>query len=61
MADDIFRKLSRGITFDRRRFRDDAEQLGIVEKREETVNKEEVNAKDNIFITRMGKLIKTFF
>jgi len=53
MADDIFRKLSRGITFNRTRFRDDAEQLGIVEKSEKSGEEDkEVNAKDNIFITR---------
>ena len=52
-ADDIFRKLSRGVSFDRRKFKDDAENLGIIEKKDEPEC--EVNAKDSIFITPMNQ------
>ena len=55
-ADDIFKKLSRGIKFDRKRFRDDAEHLGIVEKKKD--DEKEVNASDNIFITPLGKFFE---
>jgi len=51
-ADDIFRKLSRGVSFDRRKFKEDAENLGIIEKKDEPEC--EVNAKDSIFITPMN-------
>ena len=52
-ADDIFRKLSRGVSFDRRKFKEDAENLGIIEKKDEPEC--EVNAKDSIFITPMNQ------
>ena len=52
-ADDIFRKLSRGVSFDRRKFKEDAENLGIIEKQDEPEC--EVNAKDSIFITPMNQ------
>merc|ERR1712131_565765 len=52
-ADDIFRKLSRGVSFDRRKFKEDAENLGIIEKKDEP--EWEVNAKDSIFITPMNQ------
>merc|ERR1712113_877898 len=52
-ADDIFRKLTRGVSFNRNKFREDAENLGIVEKsvKDEEV---EVNSKDGIFITKLN-------
>ena len=52
-ADDIFRKLSRGVSFDRRKFKEDAENLGIIEKKDEPEC--EVNARDSIFITPMNQ------
>ena len=52
-AHDIFRKLSRGVSFDRRKFKEDAENLGIIEKKDEPEC--EVNAKDSIFITPMNQ------
>merc|ERR1711953_1320280 len=52
-ADDIFRKLTRGVSFNRNKFREDAENLGIVEK--SVKNEEvEVNSKDGIFITKLN-------
>ena len=57
-ADDIFKKLSRGISFNRKRFRDDAENLGIIAKAK--TEEKEVNAADNIFITALGKWDRKF-
>ena len=52
-ADDIFRKLSRGVSFDRRKFKEDAKNPCIIEKKDEPEC--EVNAKDSIFITPMNQ------
>ena len=52
-ADDIFRKLSRGVSLDRQKFKEDAENLGIIEKPLDGNN--EVNSKDSIFITPMNQ------
>ena len=52
-VDDVFRKLTRGVSFNRTKFREDAENLGIIEKNEKDENVE-VNSKDGIFITRIN-------
>ena len=57
-SNDVFRKLTRGLSFNRKKFREDAEALGIVDKKGvgEQEEKTEVNAKDGIFISRNDNL-----
>jgi len=49
---DIFRKLTRGVKFDRSRYREDAENLGLIPKLPQKVT-ETADPKCSIFVTEM--------
>ena len=51
--DEIFRKLTRGVKFDRTRYREDAENLGLVPKLPRKVDESAADPKSSIFITEM--------